>query len=74
MLSMKDLIFKERLEKKLVDQYMGPYFINKIVSTNTVKLQLPTSIRIHLVMNISQIVQYREQVGGQKVEEIKPIK
>ena len=53
---------------------MGPYFINKIVSTNIVKLQLPTSIRIHLVMNISQIVQYREQVGGQKVKEIKPIK
>jgi len=52
---------------------MGPYFINKIVSTNTVKLQLPTSMRIHLVMNISQIVQYREQVGEQKVEEIKPI-
>jgi len=53
---------------------MGPYFINKIVSTNTVKLQLPTLIRIHLVMNISQIVQYREQVERQKGEEIKPIK
>ena len=28
-------------------------------------------MRIHLVINISQIIQYREQVGGQKVEEIK---
>ena len=28
-------------------------------------------MRIHLVVNISQIVQYREQVGGQKVEEVK---
>ena len=53
MLSMKDLIFKERPAKKLVDQYVGSYFINKVVSTNMVKLQLPTSIRIHMVVNVS---------------------
>ena len=35
---------------------------------NTVKLQLPSSIRIHLVVNVSQIVQYKEQVKGQKKE------
>ena len=28
---------------------------------------------IHLVVNISRIVQYKEQVGGQKKEEGKPI-
>jgi len=38
MLSTKDLIFKERPAKKLVDQYMGPYIIDEVVSTNTVKL------------------------------------
>ena len=53
MLNMKDLVFKERLAKKLVDLYIGPYTINKVVSTNIVKLQLPTSMRIHLVVNIS---------------------
>ena len=42
--------------KKLVDQYAGPYIIDEVVSTNTVKLQLPTSMRIHLVVNISQVV------------------
>ena len=31
-------------------------------------------MRIHLVVNVSQIVRYREQVGGQKKEEAKPIK
>ena len=56
MLSTKDLMFKERLVKKLVDQYVGPDFINKVIFTNTVKLQLPNSIRIHIVMNVSQIV------------------
>jgi len=30
-------------------------------------------MRIHLVVNISQVVQYKEQVGGQKVEEVKPV-
>ena len=52
-LSTKDLVLKEQPEKKLVDQYIGPYIIDKVVSTNTVKLQLPTSMRIHLVVNIS---------------------
>ena len=56
MLSTKELVFKERPAKKLIDQYVGPYFINKIVSTNVVKLQLPTLMRIHPVVNISQIV------------------
>ena len=37
-LSIKDLVFKKRPAKKLVDQYIGLYFINKVVSTNAVKL------------------------------------
>ena len=73
MLSTKDLVFKERLARKLVDQYVGPYTIEDVVSTNIVKLQLPISIRIYLVVNVSQIVQYKEQVGEQKKEEEKPI-
>ena len=48
--------------------------IEEVVSTNIVKLQLLTSMRIHLVVNISYIVQYKEQVGEQKKEEGKPIK
>ena len=56
MLSTKDLVFKERLVKKLVDQYIGPYTIKEMVSTNVIKLQLLISMRIHLVVNVSQIV------------------
>ena len=73
LLSTKDLMFKERLVKKLVDQYVGPYMIEEVVSTNTVKLQLPASMRIHPVVNVSQIVQYKEQVEGQRKEEVKPV-
>ena len=74
MLSTKNLVFKKRLVRKLVDQYVGPYTIEEVISTNVVKLRLPSSIRIHLVVNISQIVQYREQVKRQKNKEVKPIK
>jgi len=60
MLSIKDLVFKERPVKKIVDWYIGSYFINEVVSINAVKLWLSTSTRIHPVVNVSQIVQYRE--------------
>ena len=66
-------MFKERLARKLVDQYIRPYVIEEVVSTHAVKLRLSTLMRIHLVINVSQIVQYKEQVGGQKRKEGKPI-
>jgi len=52
---------------------MGPYTIEEVVSSNTVKLWLPTLIRIHPVVNVSQIVWYKKQVKGQKKEEGKPV-
>ena len=71
MLSTKDLVFKKRLAKKLVDQYIDPYIIDKIVFTHVIKLQLPTSIRIYLVVNISWVVCYKEQMKEQKLKEVK---
>ena len=56
LLSTKDLVFKKRPVRKLVEYYMGPYIIEEVVLTNVVKLQLPTSMRIHPVVNMSQIV------------------
>jgi len=38
LLSTKDLVFKERLARKLVDRYVGLYTIEEVVSTNAVKL------------------------------------
>jgi len=73
MLSTKDLVFKERPARKLVERYVGPYEIEKVVSTNAVKLQLPSSMRIYLVVNMSQVVRYKEQVKRQKKEEGKPV-
>ena len=52
---------------------MGPYAIEEVVSSNAVKLRLPSSMRIHPVINVSRIVRYKEQVKGQKIEEGKPV-
>ena len=73
MLSTKDLVFKERPVHKLVERYVGPYEIEEVVSSNTVKLRLPSSMRIHLVVNVSRVVQYREQVKRQKKKKGKPV-
>jgi len=56
-----------------MERYVGPYAIEEVVSTNMVKFRLPSSMRIHLVVNISQIVWYKEQIEGQKKEEGKPV-
>ena len=71
LLSTKDLVFKERPSKKLTERYIGPYAIEEVVSSNMVKLRLPSSMRIHLVVNVSLIVRYKEQMKGQKKEEEK---
>ena len=38
MLNIKDLAFKKRPARKLVDQQVGLYFIDEVISTNAVKL------------------------------------
>jgi len=73
LLSTKDLVFKERPVRKLMERYIRPYAIEEVVSLNAVKLQLLSSMRIHLVVNVSQIVRYKKQVRGQKKEEGKPV-
>ena len=71
--STKDLVFKEKPSKKLMERYVGSYAIEEVVSSNAVKLKLPSLMRIHPVVNVSQIVKYKEQVKGQKKEEGKPV-
>ena len=37
-----------------------------IISSNAIELNLPNTIRIHLVVNVSRVQQYKSQVEGQK--------
>ena len=75
MLSTKDLkyqIIRRRLEK-LTERFVGPYKIKKIVSTNIVELELPSTIRIYPVVNISRICRYIGQVKEQRREQPTPV-
>ena len=73
MLSIKNLVFKKRLVRKLTKRYVEPYVVEKLVSKNVVKLKLPAFIRIHLIVNISKVVRYKELVKEQRAEEPKPV-
>ena len=72
-LSTKDLVFRKRPTKKLIERYMGPYVVEEVILKNAVKLKLPASIRIHSVVNVSWVVKYRELGKGKKVEKSKPV-
>jgi len=63
----------KRAMKKLTEKFIGLYMVKKIVSENTVELELPASLRIHLVVNVRRIVKYREQVEGQKKIPLPPV-
>ena len=68
LLSMKDLMWqmRNRETKKLIEKFVGPYRIRKIILENVVELDLPVLMKIHLVVNISRIAIYQEQIERQK--------
>ena len=57
MLSTKDLKYQmvRRRTEKLMERFVGPYKIKKIVSSNAVELELLSTIKIHSVINVSRI-------------------
>jgi len=75
MLSTKDLKYQMvgRRTEKLTERFVGPYKVKKIVSSNAVKLELPSTVRIHLVVNVSRIRWYIGQVEGQRKEQLAPV-
>jgi len=57
MLSTKDLKYQMmgRRTEKLTERFVDPYKIKKIISLNTVELELPSIVKIHPVINVSRI-------------------
>ena len=55
MLSTKDLKYQMvgRRTEKLTERFVGPYKIKKIISSNAVELELPSTVKIYPVVNIS---------------------
>jgi len=75
LLSTKDLKWqmKGRRLEKLTERFVGPYKIKGIISSNAIELDLPKSIKIHPVVNVSKVRLYTSQVKGQKKVPPKPV-
>ena len=76
LISTKDFSMElmKRVTKKLMEKFIRPYVVKKIVSENVVELELLVSLRIYLVVNVRRIVKYRKQVEGQKKIPPPPVK
>jgi len=74
-LSTKDLKYQMvgKRTEKLTEKFVGPYKVKKIVSTNAVELELPSTVKIHLVVNVSRIRRYVEQVEERRKEQPAPV-
>jgi len=57
---------KGRRPEKLTEHFVGPYKVKGIVSSNVIELELPKSIKIYPVVNVSRVWLYKPQVEGQK--------
>jgi len=57
MLSTKDLKYQMvgRRTEKLTERFVSPYKIKKIMSSNAVELELPSTVKVHPVVNVSRI-------------------
>jgi len=75
LLSTKDLKYQMvgRRMEKLTERFIGPYKVKSIVSTNAIELELPSTVKIHLVVNVSRVRRYTSQVEGQKKEAPQPV-
>ena len=54
LISIKDFLMElmKRAMKKLMEKYIGPYMVKKIISENIVELEFPALLRIHPVVNV----------------------
>jgi len=62
-----------RRTEKFTEHFVGPYKVKVIISSNAIELELPSMIKIHPVVNISQIRWYKSQVEGQRKEMPQPV-
>ena len=75
LLSTKDLKFQMvgRRTDKLTERFIGPYKVKKVISANAIELELPSTVKIHPVVNVSRVHKYRNQVEGQRKEIPRPM-
>jgi len=51
---------KRMQTEKLIERFVGPYKVKRIILSNAVELELLESIKIYPVVNVSRIHRYKE--------------
>jgi len=64
---------KGRQLEKLTKYFVRSYQVKGIISTNVIELDLPRTVKIHPVVNVSRVHRYKDQVEGQKKERLAPV-
>jgi len=59
---------QERRLKKLTERFVGLYQVKKIISINAIELDLPSTVKVYLVVNVSRVYRYKDQVEDQRKE------
>jgi len=54
------LIGDARRARKLTSRFIGPYTVTRVINANAYELALPPELRIHPVINVSQLKLYRD--------------
>ena len=54
------LIGERKRARKLTERFVGPYRVKRVVNANAYELELPASLKIHPVINISHLKEYRD--------------
>jgi len=75
LLSTKDLKYQMagRRTEKLTERFVGLYKVKAIISSNAIELDLPSTVKIHPVVNVSRVQRYKLQVEGQRKETSQPV-
>jgi len=75
LLSTKDLKYQMigRQMEKFTKYFVEPYKVKAIISSNAIELELPSTVKIHPVVNVSRVWKYKLQVEGQKKEVPQPV-
>jgi hypothetical protein len=54
------LVGETKRARKFTEPFIGPYRVNKVVNANAYELELPPTMRIHPVINISQLREHHD--------------
>ena len=60
--NINDPVQTNRPTRKLAPKFMGPYKIEKVISTTAYRLKLPHNLKIHPVFHVSMLKPYKENL------------